>query len=167
MGMIGQILGLSNTGRDLGQAVQGVAEVFTVNKTRAMEARAAAYRAALDQMGSEFEVVREGPFNRFVDALNRLPRPALALGTLGLFAYAMAEPTGFGTRMQSLALVPEPLWWLLGAIVSFYFGARELHYRRMRITPPVAGATHADFDEADGDANAALHEWRSQRVAAK
>jgi len=26
--------------------------------------------------------------------------------------------------MQGLALVPEPLWWLLGAVVSFYFGAR-------------------------------------------
>ena len=27
--------------------------------------------------------------------------------------------------MQGIALVPEPLWWLLGAVVSFYFGARH------------------------------------------
>ncbi len=27
--------------------------------------------------------------------------------------------------MQGIALVPEPLWWLMGAIVSFYFGARS------------------------------------------
>lgn len=27
--------------------------------------------------------------------------------------------------MQGIALVPEPLWWLLGVIVSFYFGARH------------------------------------------
>jgi len=27
--------------------------------------------------------------------------------------------------MQGIALVPEPLWWLMGAIVSFYFGARR------------------------------------------
>jgi hypothetical protein len=33
--------------------------------------------------------------------------------------------------MVGLAEVPEPLWWLLGAIVGFYFGARELHYRRV------------------------------------
>jgi hypothetical protein len=26
--------------------------------------------------------------------------------------------------MTGIALVPDPLWWLLGAIVSFYFGAR-------------------------------------------
>ena len=27
--------------------------------------------------------------------------------------------------MQGIALVPEPLWWLLGVVVSFYFGARH------------------------------------------
>ena len=37
----------------------------------------------------------------------------------------MVDPVWFASRMQGLALVPEPLWWLLGAIVSFYFGARH------------------------------------------
>jgi hypothetical protein len=60
-----------------------------------------------------------------MDGLNRLPRPALALGTLGLFVSAMVDPVWFASRMQGIALVPEPLWWLLGAIVSFYFGARH------------------------------------------
>jgi hypothetical protein len=63
-------------------------------------------------------------FDRFVDGLNRLPRPLLAFGTLGLFAAAMVDPIWFASRMQGLALVPEPLWWLVGAIISFYFGAR-------------------------------------------
>lgn len=60
-----------------------------------------------------------------MDGLNRLPRPALALGTLGLFVSAMVAPLWFAERMQGIALVPEPLWWLLGVIVSFYFGARH------------------------------------------
>jgi len=60
-----------------------------------------------------------------MDGLNRLPRPALALGTLGLFVSAMVEPLWFAERMQGIALVPEPMWWLLGVIVSFYFGARH------------------------------------------
>jgi hypothetical protein len=34
--------------------------------------------------------------------------------------------------MVGLNAVPEPLWWLLGAIVAFYFGARETHYFRNR-----------------------------------
>jgi hypothetical protein len=60
-----------------------------------------------------------------MDGVNRLPRPALALGTLGLFVSAMVAPLWFAQRMQGIALVPEPLWWLLGVIVSFYFGARH------------------------------------------
>ena len=42
--------------------------------------------------------------------------------------------------MVGLNAIPEPLWWLLGAIVAFYFGARETHYFRNR---PVAVATAA------------------------
>ena len=37
----------------------------------------------------------------------------------------MVDPIWFAARMQGIALVPEPLWWLLGVIVSFYFGARH------------------------------------------
>jgi hypothetical protein len=37
----------------------------------------------------------------------------------------MIDPIWFAERMQGIALVPEPLWWLLGVIVSFYFGARH------------------------------------------
>ena len=60
-----------------------------------------------------------------MDGVNRLPRPALALGTLGLFVSAMIDPLWFSQRMQGIALVPEPMWWLLGVIVSFDFGARH------------------------------------------
>ncbi len=93
-------------------------------------------KAVLEQLSAEFSQRQVTPFDRLINGLNRLPRPALALGTLGLFVYAMADPVGFGVRMQGLVLVPDQLWWLLGAIVSFYFGARELHYLRDR-RPPV------------------------------
>ncbi|MEY8837798.1 holin family protein [Cribrihabitans sp. XS_ASV171] len=105
--------------------VKETAEVFRENAeagaTREVELRA----RALAQLGDEFALQRKGRFDRFVDALNRLPRPALALGTLGLFVAAMVNPLWFAERMQGIALVPEPLWWLLGVIVSFYFGARH------------------------------------------
>ena len=46
--------------------------------------------------------------------------------------------------MQALATVPEPLWWLLGAVVAFYFGAREAHHARLRqVTPPQMRTRHA------------------------
>ncbi|NSX55592.1 holin family protein [Parasulfitobacter algicola] len=105
--------------------VKETAEVFFEN-AEAGAGRDATLRAqALQQHSSEFAVQRQGGFDRFMDGVNRLPRPALALGTLGLFVAAMVDPIWFASRMQGIALVPEPLWWLLGAIVSFYFGARH------------------------------------------
>jgi hypothetical protein len=143
-GVIGKLLGLGGAVRAVGQQATGLAEVFTPNRTKKMELAAQAYAAALAEAGAEFGSVGTGPFDRFVNGLNRLPRPMLALGTLGLFVYAMADPAGFATRMQGLAYVPQPLWWLLGAIVSFYFGAREAHYFRMgKVASTVASTVAA------------------------
>ncbi|WP_102223495.1 holin family protein [Acidimangrovimonas sediminis] len=163
MGMIGKLLGSAGATTALGNAAKGMAEVFTPNKTTKMELSQAALAAALQQAGAEFTAPRSGRFDDLVNALNRLPRPMLALGTLGLFGYAMVDPAGFGLRMTGLQAVPEPLWWLLGAIVSFYFGAREAHY--FRLGKPVTGAgaaaaTGARLPEAP---NAALAEWRAGR----
>jgi hypothetical protein len=80
---------------------------------------------AMSQYGAEFVVPRQGAFDRFMDGLNRVPRPALALGTLGMFIAAMVDPLWFSQRMQGIVLVLELMWWLLGVIVSFYFGARH------------------------------------------
>ena len=145
----------------MGTAAQNVAEVFTINKTKRMERSFEAQAAALGQHGREFTYGRAGLFDRLVNALNRLPRPTLALGTLGLFIYAMIDPVGFSARMVGLAHVPEPLWWLLGAIVSFYFGARELHYFRSPKGAEVPFQSRHSAWRADGGApNAALDAWR-------
>ena len=81
-------------------------------------------QAALTQFATEFRNPRSG-FDLFIDGVNRLPRPAMAFGVLSLFIAAMVDTIWFADRMAGLSLVPEPLWWLLGAIVSFYFGARH------------------------------------------
>jgi hypothetical protein len=177
MGLMGRILGLGRTAEQLGSAVGGVAEVFVGNRAEREAAVHERARAALEQFAGEGGKAT-GRFDGFVDGLNRLPRPMLALGTLALFVYAMAEPVGFGRRMQGLELVPEPLWWLLGAIVSFYFGARELHHHRNRGRAAPASAAPAkllsrlqrraapaaapvvEVDATDPDYNAAVEEWR-------
>lgn len=107
-----------------GNVIRETAEVFRVNAEAADARDVKVQRAALEQMADEFRQTDRGPFDRIIDGLNRIPRPAMALGTLGLFVAAMVDPVWFGERMAGLALVPEPLWWLLGAVVSFYFGAR-------------------------------------------
>jgi len=154
----------------LGQSVSGVAEVFRPNATRALELGHDAYLAAHSSHTAEFAHARDGRFDAFVNGLNRLPRPLLALGTLALFIYAMADPAGFALRMRGLAEVPEPLWWLLGAVVAFYFGAREAHH--LRITRPVGPALPGPApgpSAAPGEpiaaamaVNPALAEWRAR-----
>lgn len=178
MGVMDRFLGASGAVTSVANAATGVAEVFRENSTRRMELDEQAYARAMSQFSGEFAASPRGWFDGFMNALNRLPRPLLTLGTLGLFAYAMIEPVGFGLRMTNLNLVPEPLWWLLGAVISFYFGAREAHYFRAR--PIIRGlpaqtATAAMPEEGEGpekstgplarrpedafDDNRALRDW--------
>ena len=189
MALIGGILdGLFGGGRNV---IRDTAEVFRVNAEQA-DARASAYsQAALQQFAAEFAVPRVGLFDRMMDGINRLPRPMLAFGTIGLFAMAMIDPLWFAARMQGIALVPEPLWWLMGAIVSFYFGARhqakgqafqtsiaQTLARAPQITRDIKGleglrdGASAGADQpaapdfpAQGD-NPALAAWRAQGLGA-
>lgn len=162
MGVIGRILGGPTAVTALGEAATSVAEVFTPNATRRLELSAEAQAAALSEHAAEFAGAGGTGFDRFVDGLNRLPRPMLAFGTLGLFAYAMLDPPGFADRMIGLNHVPEPLWWLLGAVVSFYFGAREAHYFRTHPAAAPSPVSPPTIEPADDD-NPALEAWRSVR----
>ena len=116
---------------------------------------------AVTQYGHEFQYHNRGGFDRWMDALNRLPRPAMAFGVLGLFVAAMVDPVWFSGRMSGLAHVPDPLWWLLGAIVSFYFGARYqtkgAEYRQQ--IAQLNRTQHTPTVPAAGDENAAIRDW--------
>ena len=174
MGLMQRLIGGAEAARTLGAAAGRVAEVFVPNATERQRLSASAQRAALNQHGEEFQHGRIGRFDRVVNGLNRLPRPFLAFGTLGLFVFAMVDPPRFADRMVGLNEVPEPLWWLLGAIVSFYFGARELHYFRAPASRQPAGEApeqppprNINLAEAAGaQPNAALHDWRARAAAA-
>jgi len=157
MGLIGTILAPGAVAA-LGEAAKGVTEVFVPSATKRIELSAQAQTAALNEFSGEFGSAAAGGFDRFVNGLNRLPRPLLAFGTIGLFVYAMTDPQAFALRMVGLNAVPEPLWWLLGAVVAFYFGARETHYFRNRpvALPVIAGETPAIPAE-----NPALDDWRN------
>jgi hypothetical protein len=177
MGLIEQVFSLVfGSGRNV---LRDTAEVFRPNAEAQARRDHDQQGAALAQFAQEFHAPQRGWFDRFMDALNRVPRPAMALGTLGLFVAAMVDPVWFGDRMLGLALVPEPLWWLLGAIVSFYFGARhqakgqdfqrDLATRLVAARPESAGPRdmpEPDLIPADAvtpDGNAALEEWMRLR----
>ncbi len=159
MGLIGKIIGGPGAVTALGDAAMGLAEVFTPSATRRMELSAEAQMAALRQLGEEYGLPGTGWFDRAVNGLNRLPRPLLAFGTIGLFVYAMVDPQRFAARMVGLNAVPEPLWWLLGAVVAFYFGAREAYYFRGRTPVPAPAVT----PQPASDDNPALDAWRKDQ----
>ncbi|ABG32726.1 carboxylesterase [Roseobacter denitrificans] len=188
MGLIGGLLNIV-FGNDR-NVVKETVEVFRANAEEGA-ARAQELRLqALNQHGREFESANDSAFNRLMDGVNRIPRPALALGTLGLFLAAMVDPIWFAARMQGIALVPEPLWWLLGVVVSFYFGARHQvksqqfqqsiaksvalapkvvenigMLQSLRATTPGSADTAGDVRlktlALQPDGNAALEEWQS------
>lgn len=65
-------------------------------------------------------------FDSFADGLNRLVRPALALGAQGAFFWAAYDPVTFAETMKVLGIVPEPLWVIWAGIWGFYFTGRIL-----------------------------------------
>lgn len=123
MGMIERLLSfVFGGGRNV---IKETAEVFRENAEAGARRAQDVQIAAMQGHAAEFRVQDRGRFDRVMDAVNRLPRPAMALGCLALFLSAMVDPVWFAARMSGIALVPEPLWWLLGVVVSFYFGARH------------------------------------------
>lgn len=104
--------------------ISETAGIFAENVEAGAQRRAAYDQSALSQFGQEFAFERKGRFDRFMDGLNRLPRPLMVCAVFLLFSMAMIDPLWFAERMQGLALVPEPLWWFAGTVVTFYFGGR-------------------------------------------
>lgn len=135
VGILKGILGLG--AKPIAGAVETVAGAFRPNaeaqSQRAHEVVLADYNLnalSLDQFKAEFAHAPTNWFDSFVNGLNRLPRPLMAFGAVGLFIYSMIDPVGFGLRMEVLNEVPPELWGLLSGITAFYFGIRELQKSR-------------------------------------
>ena len=96
MGLIGQILGLAFGGNR--NAVAETVEVFRVNAEKSDVRDAGKQAAALQQFAAEFVQSQRSGFDRFIDGINRLPRPMLALGTIALVVSAMVDPVWFTVR---------------------------------------------------------------------
>lgn len=180
---IARLFGIGGGRNAVVETVAGVSGVFRPHAENEARRVAEGRTATLQQFSNEFQ--GKGWFNQLVDGLNRLPRPVMAFGTIGLFVFAMMDPLTFAESMVGLDAMPRELWWLLSAIVSFYFGARELHkirkarpisavvrdievIRKLRgaLSPQVANDDSADMALAvSGELavadNAAIAEWKA------
>jgi len=163
-----------------GGQIRRTIEVFRPNAEASAKRDYQAFQTAMAEFSSEFAQQRTGRFDRFVDGLNRLPRPLITFLVFGLFIFAAIDPTDFARRMEALTLVPEQLWQLMQVIIMFYFGARELaHFRsssmrkevvRIRdavshLTPRVADTgtdSELALETIQKDDNAAVRDYYDQ-----
>ena len=98
MGIIDGVFALLfGNGRNV---LRDTAEIFVENAEAGAKRGHDRETATLQQFAAEFAQPRKGWFERFIDGLNRVPRPAMALGVLGLFVAAMFDPIWFASRMQ-------------------------------------------------------------------
>ena len=79
MGLIEKLMGFV-----FGGGVQSTVEVFRENSEKSAVRAHVLQQAALTQFATEFRNPRSG-FDRFIDGVNCLPRPALAFGVLGFY----------------------------------------------------------------------------------
>ena len=93
-------------------------------------------RASLEQFAAEFRSTRTSTaWDSFIDGLNRLPRPLITLGILGLFILAPVDPIRFLEIARAYQVMPDGFWALLSVIIAFYFGGRmQLTSQKMKIT---------------------------------
>jgi len=79
--------------------------------------------AVYDQFAKEFGNSKTW-WDSLIDGLNRLPRPIMTFGIVWLFYYCITQPEDFTVSATALQAMPEPGWWLLGIIITFWFGGK-------------------------------------------
>ena len=152
-GLIGPLLNI------LLPSIKDIAPIIVGNQAARDTSAASENAAASEAYGKEFSygAVNRNWWDSLIDGLNRLPRPAFALGCIWMFAYAFISPSNFATTMRSLQLVPDSIYTLTAIIVSFFFVSRGLDkvdFRKFsRSGSIVQGATAAParFVEAPVD----------------
>lgn len=108
-----------------GKVATDVGRTYFGDKTEKEQHVSAEQIAVLNQYAAEFAARQQRTWwDSFVDGVNRLVRPGLALGAQAAFIWVFVDPVSFAECMQALQLVPEMLWYLWLTIFGFFFGGR-------------------------------------------
>lgn len=167
MGIIGNILSMG--AKPLADAATTVIGAIKPN-AEAQSSRLNQYNISVaNQFAQEFrQIENRTKWDSFVDGLNRLPRPIIVFGVVGLFVYAMVSPDGFIERMKAIAFIPESLWVIFWTILPVYFGLREVDKTRKAANRTTMLKEIADIEKSRSpkevvDGNAALQDWQSEQ----
>jgi hypothetical protein len=112
-------------GEGVAATVKGVASVFAENREARGQRGHEADMAALTQFAAEFSA-RENRtwWDSFADGLNRIVRPLFALAAFFSMIAIPIWPERALYVAEALAAMPNGYWFLVGTIITFYFGGR-------------------------------------------
>lgn len=79
--------------------------------------------AVYGQFANEFGHSRTW-WDSLIDGLNRLPRPFMTFGTIYIFWLCWSNPVKFLEGATALQAMPKEGWYILGAVVTFWFAAK-------------------------------------------
>jgi len=77
-----------------------------------------------DNLELEGIVIHKGAWDKFVDGLNRLPRPIGTFGVYALIGTAIFSPETYMNVMVSLAATPDMMFVVYLTIIGFWFGGK-------------------------------------------
>lgn len=127
--------------------VRDTARVFTVDRTEQEQHRADQQMAAQAELAAEFAGrPPKTKWDSFVDGLNRLPRPLMALSVIGVFVLPAYDPLLFAQIMAGYAATPSWLAAVWAQVILLYFGGRMLENWNGRTDPPSAEQLRAMMD---------------------
>jgi len=139
----------------VGNTVTQVAGAFRPNAENEAQRAADARTAAMGQLAAEFGAPGGGIIRSVANGLNSLVRPLLVLLIFWPIIETRTDPETAAKTWAALAIVPESYWWLVGAVVTFYFGGRmqvkSLSAKTMQAAAQAAAALAVSPSEATDD----------------
>ena len=109
--------------------IGGAIERYQQGKAAKEENRHAQEMGTLNQFAAEFGHGRTW-FDSMIDGINRLPRPTIVAMVGFYILLSWRDPQQFAVINGGLETIPEAMWYIVGIVISFFFGARELQLGR-------------------------------------
>lgn len=125
MGLMRWIFGSRGVVRDLSDALVSGAEVFRPNAERSAQRETDIKGAVMAQYAAEFHRRANRTWiDALADGLNRLVRPLLTLLVFLPLVMTYSDPVQMALVWEALSTLPDYYWYILGLIITFYFGGR-------------------------------------------
>ncbi|MCP4158858.1 MAG: hypothetical protein GY760_02185 [Deltaproteobacteria bacterium] len=114
--------------KSVSEGVNSVVQTFTGSEKERDLHKHNEYVNTQKSFSSEFHSRnRRTLWDSFWDGINRMPRPLFVVLIVAYFILSYVNPEEFQILNLGLSTVPEKMWYVLSAIIGFYFCARELH----------------------------------------